>query len=250
MNLLDNIRHVDLRVNPKVLILFGPQKIGKTHALTKLKNNLILDFDKEGTDYYKCNRVKIKDFNTYVELLNELSAKKPMFKYLTIDTLTTFYEDFINALAVIDYNEDNGKKKPLDFDINKLDYGKGHYYKREALKKQIDFLEGYCETLIIVGHVADRAVNSDGPLGVSELDIEGKLKSILASRISAIGYFYRDSKDNTENILSFKNSGDIISGSRAGHLANNEFIISKKVDSPEEPNGYTIETYWDKIFIK
>lgn len=249
MDLLSNTRNKDLRVNPKVMIIFGPQKVGKTHALANLEGNLILDFDEEGTDYYQCDRVKVKNFETFIALRKELAEKKPMYKFITIDTLTTFYEEFINALAVHAYNTDNGKKKPLNWDINKLDYGKGHYYKREALKKQIKFFEQFCETLIISGHVADRAVNdSDSTATVKELDIEGKLKSIIASRVSAIGYMYRNASDKNENMLTFKNTGDVLAGSRAVHLSGKEFLLSKKIEDPNDSSGYKIETYWENIF--
>src|SRR6266705_7014830 len=44
-------------VDPKVLILYGPPKVGKTTMLSKLPDNLIVDLE-DGTDYISSMHLK------------------------------------------------------------------------------------------------------------------------------------------------------------------------------------------------
>ena len=47
------------------------------------------------------------------------------------------------------------------------------------------FFRKYCNTLILLGHVSDKTMGTtEGELNVKELDIEGKLKNILALNIN------------------------------------------------------------------
>ena len=65
---------------------------------------------------------------------------------------------------------------------------------------------------------------------------------MVAGKMDAIGYMYRD-ETGTKNIISFKTTEfDIISGARNPHLANVEFVLSELKDG-------NVVTHWDKIFI-
>ena len=175
---------------------------------------------------------------------DEFIETKTQFDFIVLDTLTSMYANIINAIAVSIHNADNKKSKPLDWDIDKLDYGKGHIYKREAVKKVIEFFKDYCKCLILAGHVKDASLEGDsGTINVKDLDVEGKLKNILALKTDAMGLLYRSKENPNQNILSFTASAGQVGGTRIQHLSNKEIVISEKKEDG------TLETHWDKIFI-
>lgn len=243
MGLLENAFKKATVKNPRELIIFSYPKVGKTELLTKLPGKyLILDFE-GGSDYYDANAISVPDLETFTKLRKEFLETKPYYDYICLDTLTSLYNNIVNSIAVSMYNTEEKKSKPLDFDITTLAYGLGYTYKRNALQRILLFFRDYCKTLIITGHVADKAFGVDGEsLMVKDLDIEGKLKTILALKTDALALLHRTSGD--ENTLSFISSTGLIGGTRAQHLANKEIVISKKL-----PNG-ELETYWDKVFLK
>lgn len=243
MGLLDNTFKEVQRVDPGIIIIYSFPKVGKTEALLQLKGNLSIIFDHNGGDFYKGHYVSVPNVKTLKELEMEFMQKNPRYKYITLDTLTTFYEEMVNNLAVEEYNKTASTKSKLDpgTDINILDYGKGHYYKRNILQRHLNFFKQFCDTLIITGHIADSSLNKDqGDVTYQELAIEGKLKDILAVKIDAMGKMYRSS-ENTNSIIF--NVTDSASGSRAPHLSGTAIEISRK-----EPDG-SLTTYWERVFI-
>lgn len=242
MSLLKNAQKKAQVVNAREMIIFSLPKVGKTSLMTKLPGEyLILDFE-GGTDYFNCNAININNVEIFLQLQKELVAEKPMYDFIVIDTLTSLYDNVGNALAVMSYNKEEGKNKPLNFDITTLSYGLGYTYKRNTIQKLISFLKNYCKTLIILGHVADKSMgDTSANLNIKDLAIEGKLKDILALKTDAMGLLYR--ADIGVNKLSFNPSTGLIGGTRIPHLSNQEFIISEL-----DENGNLI-THWDKIFI-
>lgn len=245
MSLLTNTTAKASAKNARELIIFSYPKVGKTELLTKLPGKyVILDFE-GGTDFYDCEKVSVPNLDVFNQLRNELETTKPHYDFIVVDTFTSMYSGIINAIAVTLYNKDQKKSKPVDWDIDKLDYGKGHIYKREAVSKVTSFLKQFCNCLILSGHVKDASLDGEsGKITVKDIDVEGKLKNILALKTDAIGLLYRSKENNNQNILSFTASTGQVGGTRIQHLANKEIVISEK-----KADG-TLETNWDKIFIK
>jgi hypothetical protein len=239
-------------VNPRKLILFSYPKVGKTELLSSLEDNFIIDSDvlvksdgslEGGTDFYDNISAKVGSFEQLKEVHTALLNREKRFKYITIDTITSLYENVVNEYAVTMYNKEKGANKDLNWDINKLDYGAGQLYKREAIQNIINMFASLCtDCLIIAGHATDKSVNKgDGTINTKDLDIEGKLKNILSLKVDAIGLLYRKSKN--KNYLNFMTSDELMGGSRAKHLKNTEFLISE-IDEKGE-----YHTYWDKVFV-
>lgn len=246
MGLLSNIKKEPLSVNPREMIIFSYPKIGKTELMTHLPGDyLILDFD-DGMAYYSGSYIKIPDYKTFSEVCKEFNQEKPHFKFIVIDTVTMLNDSIANSIAIRNYNKDpmNAKNQIKDekFDITNLAYGAGYGYKRNALQQAINFFKPFCETLIILGHVADKSLKTgkDDEGNVKDLALEGKLKDILALKTDAMGLLYRSSMN--ENSISFNPSIGLIGGTRIPHLANQDFVISEKQDDG------TLVTYWDRIF--
>ena len=146
-------------VNPRTMVIFSQKKTGKTHALSELDGNLIINFE-HGADFYDSMRINIDSLQQFDELAKLFHKENPHYKFITLYTVTSLKEKLLNQLAVRTYNKDTGKSEAADFDIDRLEYGKGQVYKREALFKIMEFLTRFCDTLIIVGHVADKSIST------------------------------------------------------------------------------------------
>ena len=248
MSLLENSQKKATAVNAREMIIFSYPKVGKTELVTKLPGKyLILDFE-GGTDYFNCNAISLnensaeKNLEKFNQLRDEFTETNPQYDFIVFDTLTSLYDNIVNSIAINMYNKEEKKAKTLDFDLGTLAYGVGYTYKRQAMQKVIQFFKGYCKCLIMMGHVADKAMgDTAAQLNIKDLAIEGKLKDILALKTDAMGLLFRAEKNI--NKLSFSPATGLIGGTRIPHLSNKEIIISKKLDDG------TLETYWKEVFI-
>lgn len=240
MGLLDNTTKKATVVNPREMIIFSFPKVGKTSLFAQLPGtSLTLDFE-GGTDYFDMEAINVNDLETFGKLTKEFTEKKPHYNFIALDTLTSLYSNIVNALAVDAYNKEENANKPLDYDITLMAYGIGYSYKRAALQKVVKFFKKYCDCLILSGHVADKSISVKGEsLTVKDLDIEGKLKNILALKTDAIGLLNRT--DENTNTLSFVSSQGSINGSRIEHLSGKDIVISEKKDG-------VLTTHWDQVF--
>lgn len=243
MGILDNTFKKSTIKNARDMIIFAYPKVGKTSLMASLPGNyLVLDFE-NGTDYYDMNAISVPDLNTFNTISQEFVETKKHFDFIVLDTITSMYSNIVNQIAVSQYNRDEKKNKPLDWDITMLQYGLGYTYKRNALQSIITFFKQFCNCLISLGHVADKSLTGNNEtVSIKDLDVEGKLKNILALKTDAMGLLYRSAKN--ENSISFNPSVGMIGGTRIPHLSNQTFVISKLKEDG------TLETYWDKIFIK
>lgn len=133
--------------------------------------------------------------------------------------------------------------KTYSGNILALPNGAGYGYLREAFEKVYQAFDNKSKCLILLGHIKKASIQKDGKeLSAKDIDLTGKLKSITAASMDAIGYLYR--KGNT-NILSFKTAeDDLATGARPAHLRNQEFVMSELDDI-----NNVVTTYWDKVFI-
>lgn len=176
MSFLDKIQSKPSVKNPREMIIFSLPKVGKTELFTKLPGKyVILDFE-GGSDFYEANKININDKETFDAVAQEFAEKSPVFDFIVIDTLTSFYSDIVNSLAVEEYNLVEGDNKPLDWNVTQLAYGQGYSLKRDILQKILKFFKNYCKTLIISGHIADKSITdaSGVQFNVKDLDIEGE----------------------------------------------------------------------------
>lgn len=127
--------------------------------------------------------------------------------------------------------------------VLKLPNGAGYLYLREAFFKIIDYVETLIPdngSIILSGHLSDKMIESKGKeVSAVELDLAGKLKSLVCSKADAIALLYRVG-DQVK--LNFKTSDQITCGARPDHLKNKEIIITETVDGK-------LISHWDEIFI-
>lgn len=67
-----------------------------------------------------------------------------------------------------------------------------------------------------------------------------KVKSIFASRVDAIGHFYRE---EGKGYISYNNEYKVVCGGRCPHLDGSMLISEKQSDK-------SIKTYWENIYLK
>ena len=243
------------RVNPKRLIIFSQPKTGKTEALSRLENNLILDLE-DGSGFVTglkinvlsiAHKEKIKPIAALKAVIDKLkeantASNSNTYKYITVDTISALEENYAIDLALKIYKDTPMGKNFQGTDVRTLPNGAGYGPLREAVLIILNELEQLCDTLIISGHTKDKIIEHEGKeMTARGLDLAGKLSSIVCSQSDAIAYLYR--KDN-QTIANFKPAESLTVGARPEHLKNKEIVVLES----DETGKFT--SHWDKIFVK
>lgn len=246
MNLPTN-RSKPVSDNPRLLILFGKPKSGKTTIMAALDDNLIIDLE-NGSNYVDAMSVKANNIDELKEVAKAIREAGCPYKYITIDTVTAL-EDMVLIMALDDYRATPmGKKFGLNettlryeyVDIRTLANGGGYLYIRNAFAKVVNIFRGLTDHLILLGHTKDRTINRDGKeMSENLLDLGGKLSDITSAKADALGYVYR--KKN-QTILNFQGGDDFLVEARPAHLRGKEIVIAESDDEG------VLTTYWDRVF--
>lgn len=232
--------------NPRRLFIFSNPKCGKTSLVAKLPKALLIDLE-EGSDFVDALKIKAKTINDLRAISKEIGEEnaklgegKFVYDYIIIDTVTRL-QDMVKDLALDLYKDTAMGKNYKGDDILKLPQGGGYYYLREAFEKVYSAFDRKSKCLILLGHIKPSSITKDGKeLMAKDIDLTGKIKSITAANMDAIGYLYRK---GSECILSFKTSEeDLATGARPEHLRNQEIVVSEMTEK-----GFI--THWDKIFL-
>lgn len=214
-------------VDPKILILYGAPKVGKTTVLSQLPNNLIVDLE-QGTDFLSALRVQVNNITEYETLATELRSKPNSYDYLTIDTVSTL-EDWAEGLATSKYRANPTGKNFGGDSVLTLPNGGGYLWLRLAFQELVGMFSGTTKRLILVAHLREKELEKNS-MGVSYKDLEltGKIRSILSSKADAIGYLYRNNDTQGKLWVSFKTLEQVACGSRCEHLRGQAFEFEWK----------------------
>jgi len=253
-----------LNFNPKLLILFGLPKSGKSSAIASLDDNLVIDLE-DGYRALSVMKVDAKDiydiFNIKAALDKKIaeSGKKP-YRFITIDNATRLEEmSLIYAAALYrktsmgqgwgylrDKNNNIIRKdgKPVidpKADVRQLPNGSGYLYLRNALKEIVHMFMPLCDTLILVCHVKDKQIQMNGEESSKlTVDLAGKLSDIICGEADAVGYVYREGK---KTIISFDGTAGDIREARPVHLRGKSFVVG------ESDDNNVLKMDMNKIFI-
>ena len=235
---LPTVKEKATRVNPKRLLVYSKPKTGKTTAFAGLDDNLLIDLE-NGADYVEAMKLKVNSLKELYDAGKAIKEAGKPYKYITIDTVTAL-EEMIMPLAVKLYkNTSMGKSYDGD-NVLSLPNGAGYLYIRQAFFQVLDFIDTLAPHIILSGHIKDKQVDDKGEMVMSaNIDLTGKIKSLICANSDAIGYMYR--KDN-KTILSFKTNEEVTCGARPDHLRNEEIVISEMIDG-------VLKTTWDKIYV-
>lgn len=254
--ILPTERSIVTNYNPKLLILFGKPKSGKSSLVAAIDDNLIIDLE----DGYRALSVMKVQARTAQDMFNIRSAiiekgkeiKKAPYKFITIDNATRLEEMSIPLAAelyrqtpmgagwgfVTDENnvavKDPKTGKPIidtKADVRQLANGAGWLYMRKALRQLIDMFKPLCETLILVCHVKDKQIRKNGEeMFEMSLDLAGKIGEILCGEADAVGYIYRD---GNKTFLSFEGGDNTIKEARPLHLRGKKLLVAESDENNE-----------------
>ena len=227
------------RQNPKRMVIYSKPKTGKTTAYAGLEGNLILDLE-NGSDYVDAMKIKISSLQELLDTGKAIKAAGNPYKFITIDTVTAL-EDMIQPLAIKLYRATSMGKNYDGDNVTSLPNGAGYLYIRQAFFQVLDFIDTLAPHIILSGHIKDKVVDDKGEMVMSaNIDLTGKIKSLICANADAIGYMYR--KGN-KTILNFKTNEEVTCGARPEHLRNEEIVVTEMQENGE------LEFHWEKIFI-
>jgi len=214
---LKKVKRKAVSENPKVMLLYGAPKVGKTTVLSQLEDCLIIDTEQGA------NMVEgyIEEVNSRQELFDLLAKaqKGHEYKYVAIDTIDKIAEWADKAVC-----ESENVSSIVD-----LAYGKGFSMVREKVLNLVKAMKEIFPHVIIIGHRkwARAVVDSKAIVEPESLDLTGKLKNMLMADCDAIGYVYRD-EESSDLMVSFKSNDALEAGSRSPHLRGKEMKLNWK----------------------
>lgn len=239
-------------ISPRDAILYGKPKVGKTTALSQLKNALIIDLE-QGAAFLDAMVIEVPKDKGPVgkwlwlkEVAKSIVDGGKQYDYVCIDTLTKidewseWYGTYLyqNSIAGKRFNrDDNGNLLPPNHpdyqSVHTLPNGAGYRYSRDAMMDMYEtlrYLGKVCT--IFICHVADKMVGEKaGEMVMSkDLALTGKLKDILARAPDVLAHVWNE---NGKMMISFAGNDEKIGGMRATHL-----------------KGFIGELDWSKIFLK
>lgn len=224
-------------VNPKLLLLYSKPKAGKTTLVANLPDSCLVDLE-EGSDYVDAIKVKVNNLTELREFGQAVIAAGKPYKRLAVDTTTTL-EDMVLPLAKKNYQSTPMGKSFSGESVLTLPNGAGYLYLREAFFSVVKYIQTLASEVILLGHIKDKQIDDKGEMVASaNIDLTGKIKSILCATSDAIGYL---SRKGNQTFISFKTNEEVNCGARPEHLKNQEFLIAEEVDG-------VYKTYWDKIY--
>ena len=247
--------------NPRLLVIFGKPKTGKSSFCAALDNNLIIDLE-DGYRALSVFKTQATSYNDLYEIAvsldkkkKELGGKNP-YKFITIDNASRL-EVLCLKRALHEYRmTTQGKNFGViqnsagqyvydpNADIRQLPKGGGYGILREVVKRAIDMFTNYADTVILVGHVKDSTIEKNGKeLNEMSFDLIGKLANIICGLADGTGYMYRN-EEGTH--LSFRGGNDIIMGVRCPHLREKDFLVAKTPKNVEDAPVFDIS----EIFLK
>lgn len=230
------------RIDPKVLLLYGPPKTGKTTIVSKLPNHLLIDLE-EGSDYVSACKVKCPDLGTLDTIVEKINEAKNPYKFVIIDTIDKV-EEWCERDATKKYRATlQGKNLPPSQSVLNLPNGGGYLWLRQSFISYFNKLSMLARHVILVGHIRDKMIESSGKeVSAKDLDLTGKIKSIACSKADAICYFNRLPNDKAGGVfLTFETSETVNCGSRCEHLK------GKKFEFPGGIEGFNWEVIYKEL---
>ena len=215
---LKKVKRKAISQDPKVMLLYGAPKVGKTTALSQLEDCLIIDTE-PGANMVEGYIQEVNSRKELFEILEE-AQKGHDYKYVAIDT--------IDKIAI--WAEKAVCESEQVSAIQDLAFGKGFAMVREKVLNTIKAMKQIFPHVIIIGHRkwARAVVDSKAIVEPESLDLTGKLKNMLMADCDAIGYVYRDD-DSSKLMVSFQANEALEAGSRSPHLRGKNIELNWKL---------------------
>lgn len=252
--------------NPKLLVVFGKPKSGKSSFVAAVDDNLIIDLE-DGYRALSVMKVQARTVKDMYEIKAAIltkgkELKKAPYRFITIDNATRLEEmsvplagELYRATAMgagwglltdakgMPVKDPKTGKTMIDpkADVRLLPNGAGWLYMRKAIRQLIDMFKPLCESLILVTHVRDKQIKKNG-VEMSEMavDLAGKSADIICGEADAVGYLYRE---GNKTYLSFEGGDNTIREARSPHLRGKKLLIAES----NEDNEVTFDV--SKVFV-
>ena len=254
--------------SPNTILLYAKPKQGKTTALSLLEDSLLIDTE-SGSDYVDAFKIKVditkpmhEQAEEFVNICRaiymagynkETKQYTPKYKVIIIDTFTRL-DEWSEIVGTINYmNKGQGKKWNLaadgktkipptskDFEtVHEIGQGFGYKHSREVMTDWYDQICMLAPRTIFVCHVKDKQVSTNLGEAVStrEINLTGKVKDIVASKVDTVMYCYRE---GNKFMASF--SGE--DGTRCPYLSGKIIVLTESNDK-----GEIVVNNWNQIFI-
>lgn len=203
---------------PRLSLFMGKPKIGKSTAMSKLPDALILAVDPSGYEEIETNAlVKADNLKVITEVIFYFfSVENTTYKRLVIDELRSLSELFAKQIKA----EAEVKR------MSEINYNKGNFDLKEDLYNFLVFLKknltrDNTKSIVLVAH----SIETNDQI---KLDINGKNENMILSLVDSIGYI---SRDEDKLNVDFKIKSGVEYGARNKGLA-----------------GYTGELNWPQLF--
>lgn len=242
--------------NPKLLVIFGLPKSGKSSFVAAIDDNLIIDLEDgyRALSVMKVQARSVKDMNEIKTaiLAKGKELKRAPYRFITIDNATRLEEMSIPLAAELYRATPMGsgwglltdaKGMPIKdpktgkvmidpkADVRVLPNGSGYLYLRKAIRQLVDMFKPLCETLILVCHVKDKQIRKNGQeMSEMSVDLAGKSADIICGEADAVGYLYRD---GNKTFLSFEGGDNTIREARSPHLRGKKLIVAESNENNE-----------------
>lgn len=263
------IKKVKKDAAPRDLVVVSQPKMGKSEifgAFTRSYNALVLSLEKGGYEYIEGRILenytsqstsRWEAFLNYIKYRKVLLENKGMYDYLLIDGLSDLDDlaEIGGTLAYMDtvmgksFNRVNGIKDgpklpygdPNWKSVLTLAEGAGYQHTRKWFLDQIEIFRQISPYRIYAAHVADKYIRENGKEEVigNEIFLTGKLKTIFASKVTALAKLIADGDQRYLNFDVLNDS--IIAGSRAP-LLQGKILISEKQENGE------VKVFWNTIY--
>lgn len=252
--------------NPKLLVIFGKPKSGKSSFVAAIDDNLIIDLE-DGYRALSVMKVQARTARDLQEIKVAILAKgkelkRAPYRFITIDNATRLEEMSVplaaelyratpmgagwgmmtDAKGMPVKDPKTGKVMPdPKADVRQLANGAGWLYMRKAMRQLVDMFKPLCESLILVTHVKDKQIKKNGEeMSEMAVDLAGKTGDIICGEADAVGYLYRE---RNKTYLSFEGGDNTIREARPLHLRGKKILVAES----DENNEVTFDT--SKVFI-
>lgn len=232
------------RVSPRILVLYGMPKVGKTEIISKLPDCLTIDAE-GGSEMYDSLRVTVnstKDLYDVINAITQEGVKRQKegksgadlfpYKYIALDTIDKI-EEFAEVSATVKYKASTIGKTFNGKSVLELPNGSGYYPLRVEMLQIINDFAMVCPRLILITHIKEKLLNKGGEeVKVNDISLTGKMGSIVCAKADAIGYLYRV-QGNPDLMVSFETFDSTVMGARQKHLAGKKFKFDWSVIYPD-----------------
>lgn len=236
-------------LSPDFMIIYSPPKVGKSTLVGLLPNCLILDCE-NGTRSVSGLKYKINNIQELWAVGQAIQTAGYPYQAIAIDTASALEELVLPYAEQLYAGTSMGKNwyttgKAKYGSLINLPDGAAYQYLREAFITAMDFVRSLAPRTILLAHVKDIYLGqADGEVRTMDVNLTGKLRTIMTSKADAVGYLKR--KGN-QNILSFKTSEEIACGARSPHLRNADVVISELIK--HEDGREELRAFWQNVYI-